>query len=75
MIFEDWELVTIERALDFTANNNEDLLFDCLKLKIEQVREKSINKRYTLRTTDWCVENGKKSGEIRRNKKIGGGGK
>lgn len=69
MIFEDWELITIEKALDFTAENNENLSFNCLKLKIEQVRSKSINKRYTLRTTDWCVENGKKSAENRRNKK------
>lgn len=68
MIFEDWELITIEKALDFTAENNENLSFNCLKLKIEQVRSKSINKRYTLRTTDWCVENGKKSAKSRRNK-------
>jgi hypothetical protein len=44
MIFEDWELITIEKALDFTAKNNENLSFDCLKLKIEQVRSKSIIK-------------------------------
>lgn len=68
MIFEDWELITIEKALDFTAKNNENLSFDCLKLKIEQVRSKSINKRYTLRTTDWCVENGKKSAINRKSR-------
>jgi hypothetical protein len=68
MIFEDWELITIEKALDFTAKNNENLSFDCLKLKIEQVRSKSINKRYTLRTTDWCVENGKKSAMSRKSR-------
>lgn len=68
MIFEDWELITIEKALDFTAKNNENLSFDCLKLKIEQVRSKSINKRYTLRTTDWCVENGKKSAMNRKSR-------
>lgn len=72
MIFEDWELVTIEKALDFTASHKEELSFDCLKLKIEQVRNNSVNKRYSLRTTDWCVENGKKSAETRRkrNKEI-----
>lgn len=69
MIFEDWELITIEKALDFTSENSENLSFTCLKLKIEQVRSKSINKRYTLRTTDWCVENGKKSAKNRKMKK------
>ena len=69
MIFEDWELLTIEQALDFTAKNNNTLNFECLKLKIEQVRESSINKRYSLRNTDWLVQNGKKSAETRKNKK------
>ena len=66
MVFEDWELITIEKALDFTAENSDNLSFNCLKLKIEQVRSKSINKRYTLRTTDWCAENGKKSAITRK---------
>ena len=71
MVFEDWELISIEKALDFTAKNCEELSFDCIKLKIEQVRSKSMNRRFSLRTTDWCSENGKKSAETRRRKKNG----
>lgn len=69
MIFEDWELLTIEKALDYTAQNVPELSFDCLKIKIERIRSESINKRYTLRTTDWLVENGKKSAITRKGRR------
>ena len=52
MIFEDWELESIEKALDYTAKHNSGLSYDCSKIKIEQVRSQSINKRYSLACTD-----------------------
>ena len=60
MIFEDWELKVIEDKL-----NDNDLVDFGIKLKIKEIRKTSNNKRYTLRTTDWLSESGKK----RRGKK------
>ena len=48
------------------AKLNENNLVDFgLKVKIKETRKTSNNKRYTLRTTDWLSESGKK----RRGKK------
>ena len=69
MIFEDWELLTIEKALEFTAKSSDVLCFDTIKIKIDKIRSESKNKRYSLRTTDWLVENGKKSARNRRKNK------
>ena len=55
MIFEDWELKVIEDKL-----NENDLVDFGIKLKIKEIRKTSNNKRYTLRTTDWLSESGKK---------------
>ncbi len=55
MIFEDWELASIEKALDSAAQNNSGLSYDCLKIKIEQIRRQSKNKRYSLVCTDRAV--------------------
>ena len=59
MIFEDWELKVIEDKL------SDDLIDFGIKMKIKEIRKISNNKRYTLRTTDWLSESGKK----RRGKK------
>ena len=60
MIFEDWELKVIEDKL-----SDNDLVDFGIKVKIKEIRKISNNKRYTLRTTDWLSESGKK----RRGKK------
>lgn len=60
MIFEDWELKVIEGKL-----SDNDLVDFGIKVKIKEIRKTSNNKRYTLRTTDWLSESGKK----RRGKK------
>lgn len=60
MIFEDWELDVIENALN--ANELSDF---SIKTKIQNIRSTSVNKRYSLRTTDWLSESGKR----RRGKK------
>lgn len=70
MIFEEYELKRIIYCLQHNNKNNEDLLCEVIRLKLEQLMLISVNKRYSLRTTDWCVENGKKS---KRRKKINGG--
>lgn len=64
MIFEHWELVTIEKALDFTASNSEGLSFDCLKLKIEQVLSSTKTGRFTLHSTTKNKPNVEFSGEL-----------
>ena len=65
MIFEDWELKVIEDKL-----NDNDLVDFGIKLKIKEIRKTSHNKRYTLRTTDWLSESGKKRRGKKKNKKI-----
>ena len=57
MIFEERELETISKALE----NSDSLACSMIKLKLDEIRSQSLNKRYSLRTTDWLVENGKKS--------------
>ena len=57
MIFEERELETISKALE----NSDSLVCSMIKLKLDEIRSQSLNKRYSLRTTDWLVENGKKS--------------
>ena len=57
MVFEEIELKHLIKELE----KSDDLVLFSIKTKIEQVMQQSIHKRYTLRTTDWCVENGKKN--------------
>lgn len=57
MVFEEIELKHLIKELE----KSDDLILFSIKTKIEQVMQQSIHKRYTLRTTDWCVENGKKN--------------
>lgn len=64
MVFEEWELRKIIESL--SKGSKKDLSADLIRLKLEQVMMSSINKRYTIRTTDWCVENGKKSAGRRK---------
>ena len=65
MIFEDWELKVIEDIL-----NEYDLVDFGIKVKIKEIRKTSNNKRYTLRTTDWLSESGKKRRGKKKIKKI-----
>lgn len=60
MIFENWELQKIIDSL------GDDVSSVNIKIKIEKLMSSSVYKRYSLRTTDWLVENGRKSA---RNKK------
>ena len=60
MVFEEIELKRLIKELE----KSDDLILFSIKTKIEQVMQQSIHKRYTLRTTDWCVENGKKNTDI-----------
>lgn len=57
MVFEEMELRHLMEELE----KSDDLILFSIKNKIEQVMQQSIHGRYTLRTTDWCVENGKKN--------------
>lgn len=57
MVFEEIELRHLVKELE----KSDDLILFSIKSKIEQVMQESVHKRYTLRTTDWCVENGKKN--------------
>ena len=65
MIFEDWELKVIEDKL-----NDNDLVDFGIKLKRKEIRKTSNNKRYTLRTTVWLSESGKKRKGKKKIKKI-----
>lgn len=64
MIFEKWELERICKNLD-----DKTLADFGIKMKLEEIMKKSVNKRFSLRTTDWCVENGKKSRKEKKNGK------
>ena len=64
MIFEDWELKVIEDKL------SDDLVDFGIKMKIKEIRKISNNKRYTVRTTDWLSESGKKRRGKKKLKKI-----
>lgn len=66
MIFEDYELVQIIKCLDEKSRNDESLIFNSLKSKLEELRKQSIHKRYTFRTTDWLVEAGKKTNKSKK---------
>lgn len=68
MIFEDWELNTIRKALQ----DSESISCIMIGLKIEQLQKTSKNKRYSLRTTDWLSESAKKN-KGRKKKSIVGG--
>lgn len=64
MIFEDWELKRIEESLD-----GEKLSDFGIKMKIQEIRKLSNNKRYSLRTTDWLSESAKKKRGKKKEKK------
>ncbi len=68
MIFEDWELNIIKKAL-----NDTDLM-QCaiISNKIEQLQATSRNKRYTLRTTDWLSDSAKRQ-KGKKKKAVKGG--
>ena len=57
MVFTQAE---IQKIVDVMSKNDE-IVSSVIVAKIKQVTEKSIHGRYSLRTTDWLVENGKKS--------------
>lgn len=69
MIFTDIELDTIIKVL---GNNTDTNWFvaNSIISKLNKIRGESINKRYSLRTTDWLVENGRKSARNRKRKKV-----
>ena len=67
MIFEEWELNEIRKAL----KDSESISGVMISTKIEQLQSTSKNKRYSLRTTDWLSESAKK--QKRKNKNIVGG--
>ena len=63
MIFEDWELREINKAL----LDSESISGIMISNKIEELRKTSKNKRYSLRTTDWLSESAKKNKGRKRN--------
>ena len=67
MIFQQWELNEIIKLLDVDKDN---LIYFNISTKLKQLMSTSINKRYTLRTTDWLSESAKKRKGKKRNKKI-----
>ena len=56
MLFEDWELNIIVESLE----NNGNLMSDMIINKISRLQSNSNIKRYSLRSTDWLSEAGKK---------------
>jgi hypothetical protein len=62
LIFENWELQKIIDSL------GDDVSSANIKIKIEKIMASSVHKRYSLRTTDWLVENGRKSARNRKKK-------
>lgn len=68
MIFEDWELREINKAL----LDSESISGIMISNKIEELRKTSKNKRYSLRTTDWLSESAKKQ-KNKKKKNIAGG--
>lgn len=56
MVFEDWELNIIVESLE----NNGNLMSDMIINKISKLQSNSNIKRYSLRSTDWLSEAGKK---------------
>lgn len=67
MIFEDWELNEIKKALQ----DSESISGTMISFKIEELQKTSKNKRYSLRTTDWLSESAKK--QKRKQKNVAGG--
>lgn len=69
MILEEWELNLIVDSL----NSNSNLMNDSIIYKIKTIQSQSRNKRYTLRSTDWLSEAGKKRAGKRKMNYIEGG--
>lgn len=67
MIFEDWELNEVCKAL----RDSESISGVMISAKIKQLQQTSKNKRYSLRTTDWLSESAKKN-KGKKRKIIGG---
>lgn len=68
MIFEDWELNEVCKALQ----DSESISGVMISAKIKQLQQTSKNKRYSLRTTDWLSESAKKQ-KNKKKKNIAGG--
>lgn len=69
MILEEWELNLIVDSL----KSNSNLMNDSIIYKIKTIQSQSRNKRYTLRSTDWLSEAGKKRAGKRKMNYIEGG--
>ena len=69
MILEEWELNLIVDSL----KSNSNLMNDSIIYKIKTIQSQSRNKRYTLRSTDWLSEAGKKRAGKRKMSYIEGG--
>lgn len=73
MTFDDWELVTIIQALKFCEEQNKELSMASIKMKINEIRDNSVSKRYSLHDVDWLIENGRKGGKKnKKDKSLGG---
>ena len=58
MILTEWELNTIVDSLE---NDGDNIVKQMIVDKIRNLQSSSRNKRYTIRSTDWLSEAGKKS--------------
>lgn len=63
MIFEDWELNEVCKALQDCESISSVMIVS----KIKQLQQTSKNKRYSLRTTDWLSESAKKQKRKKKN--------
>lgn len=58
MVLTEWELNTIVASLESGGDN---IVKEMIADKIRNLQSSSKNKRYTIRSTDWLSEAGKKS--------------
>lgn len=58
MILTEWEMNTIVDSLEADGDN---MVKGMIADKIRNLQSSSHNKRYTIRSTDWLSEAGKKS--------------
>lgn len=69
MMFMDWELGKIYDALMSDMGRGDSICKVMIAEKIDELRKTSINKRYTLRTTDWLSEAAKKQSGKKRGRR------
>ena len=57
MVFTKNEILKISESL----RKNNDILSLLIKSKIDELLGTTVNGNFSIRNTDWCVENGRKN--------------